>query len=270
MRRTFVLLAMAGAILVALGGCAIFGSPDADILTFDISGLVGTATIDTAARTITATVEPMSLAGVAPTVTVSSKAELTAQPALVDGQAVTYVVKAENTKEVTWTVTVTVEYGISFTYDSTHVVLTKGIIHSTNSTTNTQLGNGVPLTTLGSSGAASQVYAFLEPYDYAHPSNSGLTIAMLQLAWAGAPAAGTYDQTKAAFQYQVGSPALSLAAGPQLSTSVLSVELSAYGAVGADAVGTFSGTVVNSADATLHPLTGGFLKVIRIANGLLG
>jgi hypothetical protein len=265
--KRIAVLALAVAALVGLGSCALFKSGDAAILTFVFDGLVGSATIDADAGTITATVEPMDLSAATPEVTVSEKAELTQHPALVDGEAVTYVVTAENGSTAEWTVTVTVQYGMSFSLDGTKVVLTAGIVNSADATLNEQYGNGVPLAALNGGDTLGAV-ALAEQLDMADPPAAGAgTEASLMFAWAaGDPGPGTFDGTTAAFNYMT-TDYLAAAGAFTATPTTLVAEITALGAVGGDVVGTFSGTVVDTNDAT-PALTDGFLKARRVADDL--
>jgi len=262
--KRIAVLALALAALVGLGSCALFKSGDAVILTFVLDGLVGSATIDADAGTITATVEPMDLSAATPEVTVSEKAELTQHPALVEGEAVTYVVTAENGSTAEWTVTVTVQYGMSFSLDGTKVVLTAGIVNSADATLNEQYGNGVPLVTLNG-GNTLRAAALAEELDMADPPAATSTMALLMCGWeTGDPGPGTFDETTASFGYMT-TDYLAAAGASTATSTTLVAEITALGAVGGDVVGTFSGTAIDTNDAT-PALTDGFLKARRVAD----
>lgn len=270
MIKRLVLLALSCALTLSLGGCFLFYSSDADIVTFVLSGLVaGTLTLDADARTVTATVEPMDISGLVPTVTVSDGAELTTQPALADGQPVTYVVTAENGDTASWTVTVTVQYGISYTQDGTRVVLTSGAVNGGSSgPTTADLGNDVPWVSEYSLGSGAVLVANTTTWDFAvspYPPDSDW--GYVQWQWTTAET-GSFDETVATF---ASGPAGAQSFGAGSGTGgTFDLTVTAYGAIGEDAVGTFSGTIIDLSDDTEHSLTDGFFKVIRIVDGLFG
>ena len=263
-------------ILVLFTGCdfisQLLASSEANIVSFSMDGIVGTASIDPVNHTVVVTAEPMDVSTVTPTVTVSESATLQTAT-LVDGQAATFRVTAEDGTVVTWLVTVNVQYGASFTYasDPTHVVLTAGIIDSVDSSNNTAMGNGVPLGLLssGGSGDAGYAYAMRENYDWGTAESDPAEYVMLMFADA---ASGSYNGTESYFGYyryvDGGSGDVALysdstdANGFQLAVSL-------FGAVGGDIVGTFSGTAYDATE-TAHAITNGFFKVRRIADDAIG
>ena len=150
--------------VIAITGCSLFGSAEAAIISFSVEGIVGTAEIDPVTHSVTVTVEPMDISSIDPVITVSEKALLTEPESIEDGVAATYTVTAENGDVVEWTVTVNVQYGISFVLDGTKVIFTHGFKDSSDSAANAAEGNGVPgIAVLSES---SESYVFEEVYDW--------------------------------------------------------------------------------------------------------
>jgi hypothetical protein len=255
--------------LASLGGCGLlnglFGSGEAAIVAFTMDGLVGGAVIDPAARTVTATVEPMLVSGLTPTVTVSEEATLSTRPTLVDGEAVTYVVTAENGDEVPWTVTLTVQRGISFTYGSTKVVLTGGVVDSDDPENNAAWGAGVPPASYYPDPGGTQGFVFDKPFEH----GSLLVGEFARLVWFGEAATGVIDDVSAYFDYTVyGDPGVAISEVVSAATLPLTVTVLQFGAVGGDIVGTLTGTVVSSSSGEV-PLTAGFFKLLRVPDNLM-
>ena len=106
--------------------------------------IVGTPEIDTANKTVAVTIVPMDISGFTPAVTVSEKATITPPSSIQDGVPAEYTVKAEDGTEVKWTVTVTVQYGITFSIDGTVTTLTGGFKNSGDTDEDEAYGSGVP------------------------------------------------------------------------------------------------------------------------------
>ena len=238
---------------------SVFGSDEAEILTFDIDGIVGKAEIDSENKTVDLTVEPMDISGVEPIVTVSENATITTEK-LVDGQAVILEVTAENGDVVSWEVTVNVQHGISFTYKSvtTKVVFTAGAIDSEDSDNNDLVGDGVPSGNVRY-GSSTGVFAFEEEYDTSGdylPSHIGLFFFGLD----------TGDYTTLFYYILEGNKPFFIAVDDEISSSI-----SKYGKVGGNIIGTFSGTGAEKyidwmPSGKEHEITDGFFKVRRIEN----
>jgi hypothetical protein len=232
------------------------------IESFSITGIVGDAEIDPEAKTVTATVQPMDLTVVEPTVGVSEGATVTSAT-LVDGESATFKVTGEDGTVVNWSVTVYVQRGISFTYESTptQVVLTESFTDSADENHNTAIGNGVPLAIYGTSYEEAQVYALKNEID--------VQTEPTEYEWASLyipNETGTYDSTEVIFGYlkesENDSEDLSLSAD-ETDAESFEVVVESFGDVGDNVVGTFSGTAEDPDNAS-HTITGGFFKVLRL------
>lgn len=151
--------------VVALSGCSLFGSDEASIVSFDVDGIVGSADVDPVNLTVTVTVEPMDISSIEPEITVSEKALITEPSSIQDGVPATYIVTAENGDVVEWTVTVNVQYGVSFLLDGIKIILTGGWEYSDDATWNSYMGAGVPGIDVDSGQSLGYVYE--ERYDLA-------------------------------------------------------------------------------------------------------
>lgn len=252
----------------SLAGCFLFESADADIVAFVLDGVIdGTLTIDAATHTLSVAVEPMDVAAAVPVVTVSEGATLTGQPPLADGEAVTYVVTAENGDAVPWTVTVRVREGMAFTLDGDRVVLMHGYT-SSDPSENEALGDGVPFLSAGASQAT--VYAGAEAFDYTVPASPDVDNVSLYLDYNGSLQVGLFDETMLRWTYYVASSGTSYIINGDMLVGVVSLNLVHLGAEGETAIGDFEGTAVDDVDIADHAVTQGFFKMRRLADGLFG
>ena len=225
------------------------GSDEAEILSFTMDGMVGTATIDSDKKTVALTVEPMDISSMEPEVTVSAGATLTTTN-LVDGQAVFFKVIAENGAMVPWRIFIDVQYGISFTYakNSQRVVLTNGVINSLDADDNLRVGDGLP-----SGSYASEIYgtvAFAAEEDF----DIGLMSIPESYSVIQFEGSGTNEHNSVLWIYTVEKGFLSYS---------ISQDILRYDEAGGVVVGTFSGTATNP-NNTKYAITDGFFKVLRL------
>jgi len=239
-------------------GCQLFQSGEAQIVSFSLSGIVGEAEIDPEAKTVTAAVEPVDLSGLEPSVGVSEGASVT-PAALVDGEAVTFKITAEDGTVEEWKVTVNVQRGLSFTYASTptHVVLTNGFVDEMDEIHNAALGDGAPFVSY----YPLEELVFVYVLDDIHDLNSNPSeVEYSQFAFPGA--AGTYDSTEVFLWYIRYSDTEDFSfSSDDTDADSFSFTVSSYGEVGEDIIGTFSGTAVNG---ETHTITDGFFKLRRL------
>jgi len=244
--------------VITLGGCtlfnSIFGSTSASIVAFSMDGIVGNAVLDAAQRTVKVTVQPMDISTVTPSVTVSTGATYTSSP-LEDGTAVPFTVISQQGASQVWNVTVNVESGISFTYDSTHKVLTSGYEDLNAVYTPAQVGNGQPVAYWDGSDSYEDAYTALKqiPWD-------DTTQEMASVGFTG-QASGSYDEsTGAYFEYFEPVSALDL-----MDNTTFNIEVSRYGQTGEIFEGTFSGSTIDRASVS-HPVTNGFFKGLMMSD----
>ena len=226
--------------------------------TFDIDGIVGKAEIDSENKTVDVTVEPMDISSVEPDVKVSEGAMVTTET-LVDGQAVTFDVTAENGTIVSWEVTAKVQHGISFTYKSdSKVVLTAGVIDSTDPDTNELVGDGVPYGYRYESGYYSYIYAMKKENEY---NESWKHYA--RLYFIGSDTVDLNEFSAQLYYYRDGALYLT----NYYYYLPFNLSITKYGKVGGSIQGIFSGTV-RTYDGTykFHELSDGFFKVRRLEN----
>jgi hypothetical protein len=260
MKHKVLVLALVVSIAGVLSGCnffmTLFGSRDADITSFTFDGMIGTASINLDDHTVTATIEPMDISTVQPTVKVSKNALLETQP-LKDGEAVPFVVTAENGEQVSWKIKVTVSYGISFTYSYTNKVSFKhGVIDSSSAATTTLYGDDVPLGAYYASAHVSWIAANESTYDYYTETGNPGSAVRMQIP---DNTTGTYNV--ASFWFVD----VSEGADMQLGTSPLTATVQQYGSVGEAISGTFSGPVMDLSRGLVQ-IDSGFFKVKRIPN----
>ena len=141
---------------------------DASIKGVTSDCIVGDPVIDPDAKTVIVTVEPMDIAFFEPEFTLSDGAEITPPDNIADGEPAVFTVTSSNGTVVEWTVTVNVQYGVSFIIDGTKTILLGGYKHSTDSAFNTSCGNGVPGVMIDHD--RSIVIALEEVYDWATTS----------------------------------------------------------------------------------------------------
>ena len=259
MRMKALLLSMA--IVVALGGCnlwnQLFGSSSATITSFTIDGIVGTATVDLTAHTVVATVEPLDISAIAPTVTVSAGATLTTAP-LQDGVPATFTVTAQNGTATSWQVTVNVEYGTSFTVDgTTKVVMTHGYVDPSLTYSADLIGNDQAV------GYTYSTTTYVDSFAADQQVHGGGPLGHTYLDFGGT-SVGSYTESNASFNYDDGTGnVLNIDSNTSLSSGTFSVN--EYGtAFGQTIQGSFIGTASDGSNT--HSVTKGFFKVLTVDN----
>ncbi len=232
-------------------------SSEADIVSLVSPYIVGEPQIDSENRTISLTVEPMDLSLFKPVFSLSEGAVLTSPASIEDGIPADFQVTAEKGNTAVWTVTVTVEYGISFTIGGEKIVLTGGMMHSGDEAINIALGEGIPGIVKGTEESESapvlektydQATNHDEPaWDYCHLAIKGTSMEAVE---------GSLDYT----QYE----------NRQEYRFSLSLDVDLFGELGGDCILRFTGTEIDpemiqiKSEAT-KSLTEGFakLKVIQ-------
>lgn len=254
-------LVLSLAIVAALTGCdlwnSIFGSSGASITSFTIDGIVGTATVDATQHTVVATVEPMDISALTPTVTVSAGATLTTAP-VQDGVPVTFTVTAQNGTVTSWQVTVNVEYGTSFTVDgTTKVVMTHGYVDPSQTYSASLIGNDPPV------GYTYSTTTYIDSFAADQQVQGGGPIGHTYLDFGGT-SVGSYTEANADFNYDDGAGnVLNIGFNTPSSSGTFSVN--EYGtAFGQTIEGSFSGTASDGSNT--HSVTKGFLKVLTVDN----
>ncbi|MDC7227543.1 MAG: hypothetical protein PQJ61_12330 [Spirochaetales bacterium] len=153
---SFIIL-LSGALLFYSCGDTGAGDSLATLITgYSEENIVGDVIIDKEAKTITVEVLPLDLSDFDPAITVSEGAVLDEPLSIQDGVPASYTVTAEDGTVSVWSVTVTVQYGMRFTYADTEYVFTGGV---TDDTYNTEVGAGVPAITIDGSGQAGESIA---------------------------------------------------------------------------------------------------------------
>ena len=187
---------------------------------------------------------------------------------LVDGEPAVFKVTDQNGNVADWTVTVNVQRGISFTYESTptRVVVTKGFVDSADGTHNAAIGDGTPLGIANTSYDEVQVYALKDVVD--------VQVSPTEYEWCTLyipDAAGTYDSTEVYYGYTKESDDnaedISLSSDETVAGS-FEVIVTSFGAVGENIIGTFSGTAKTPEDMA-HTITDGFFKVLRLEDDVV-
>ena len=252
MKKSVIILLTIFVILVTFSSCdlmtSIFGSSEAAITAFTEAGIIGEPEIDVENATITLTVEPMDLSTFDPEITISESAVLTEPESISDGVAATYTVTAENGDIVEWSVTVTVQYGVSFLVDGTKVVLTSGFEDSTDATTNAIVGNGVP--GIDADSGYSYSYTLEEVYDLG-TSMSEPAFDYFAMDIDG-DTTGTYNNGDAYlmfYDYSVGSS----------TEYIADMVVTEFGAVDGVFRATYTGT-----DGASSSITNGFAKLLVV------
>lgn len=256
---TAALVVVAG---FALSGCTLlrsfFGSSDAQIVSFNIQGIVGQAVIDPNAHTVTVTVEPIDVSAVAPQIGVSSGASIDS-PTLVDGQPVVFHVTAENGTTTDWAVTVSAEYGMSFTIDGIPVVLKHGYSDSGDPSNNAAVGNDIPP---GDFEYGDEFYltAGDPTWDYATYTGNE---SYLELTFYGLTT-GSYTENDVDVAYQDANQTYfeSPTSNPGEGVHMI---VKALGNIGSPILGIFAGKVEDDNFGT-HVVANGFFKVLRLAD----
>ena len=250
-------IAAAGLLVIAVfTGCefldAFMESDENDILTFLMDGIVGSASINPGARTVTLEVEPMDISTVQPAVTVSQNATYVPQT-LRDGIPVTFIVTAEDGSQATWTITVNVQHGVSFEVDGTRYVFTEGYVDNTYTYTPDEIGNGVPPAYWSNVDMVTYVDAFAQPKQIPWDQTDEYT-------YIGFPSTttGEYVSPGAFFQWEDQAAGESFGSVP----SQFTVNVTSYGGLGETVTGTFSGQV--SDGVSQHELVEGFFKGVLL------
>ena len=232
-------------------------STEAEIVSLASPYIVGEPRIDSENRTVSLTVEPMDLSLFDPVFSLSEGAVLTSPASLEDGVPAEFTVTAEKGNTVLWTVTVTVEYGISFTLGGERIVLTGGMMDSGDEETNADLGEGIPGIVKGTENSESapvlektydQDTNHEEPaWDYCHFVIKGTSTEAVE---------GSLDY----YQYE----------NRQESRFSLSLDIDLFGELGGDCILRFTEAeivpdVIQVKSETTQSLTEGFakLKVIK-------
>ena len=143
MKKAIYLL-LAAAAVVIFAGCA--SSENSIIsISFDGVGIVEESlVIDETTRTVSAIIEPVDISTIKPIFELSSNAVI-GDVSLVDGDDCTCTVTAEDGTTSEWTVTVTVQPGVSFIYDGAFESFACGVLDSSDSDASEAYGDGVPL-----------------------------------------------------------------------------------------------------------------------------
>jgi hypothetical protein len=178
--------------------------------------------------------------------------------ALEDGIAVPFTVKSQQGADVTWNVTVNVQPGISFTYDSTRVVLTAGYEDQNAAYTPAQVGNGQPVGYYdGLSFTYADAYAAIKQIPWDDTTQEMASVGMI------GQSTGTYSADQDVyFEYFEPNSALNL-----LANTGMTIAVTTYGAPGGYFEGTFSGAAGDNAQTpALHPITNGFFKGLVVAD----
>ncbi|TVQ17489.1 MAG: hypothetical protein EA382_18785 [Spirochaetaceae bacterium] len=137
-------IAVAALVAVAIAACQFGVSSDASIVSFSLDGITVDASIDPDARTVVVSAPPVDLSKISASIAVSSGADLDSVPTFVDGVPTPVTVIAEDGTEITWTVTVNLQLGVSFKLDGEWVFLLAGFVNTENAEENEDLGNGEP------------------------------------------------------------------------------------------------------------------------------
>ncbi len=151
MKNIIVFVLLIITLLTAFSGCTsdteepgINLSSEAAILSYASDYIIGEAIIDSVNKKIYVTVKPMDLANFNPVITISDKAVITPPDSIEDGTESIYRITAENGIIAEWKVTITVQYGITFTMDENTVTLTGGYENSVDPINDATLGSGIP------------------------------------------------------------------------------------------------------------------------------
>jgi hypothetical protein len=259
----FVLCVLAATLSLTscLGGWWKTRSSDAEVLSFAAIGQVGSALIDSAALSISITLEPMDAAAAAVSMTISEGAAGDA-PVLVDGTPLPFTLTAEDGTERIWTVTATVQYGTAFTVNGIKRVLTEGY---------SDIPEHLPIISIRN-GSYTAFYAFEIPTESSAIMPTGsdtLMIYFIDLP----PFDGDFDVSQPSFAYYesydtANPPVLGnpwFYAGPSsLGTTITVLGISGGTDHGSIVRGSFSGTVErwNNDDPSgeFFTLSGGYFK----------
>jgi len=234
-----------------------------DITGFTMPGIIGSAVIDATNNTVTATVQPMDISAVTPTVTVPQGATVT-MSALKDGVAVPYTVTSKDGNAVTWNVTVTVSFGIVFNYGLYQVMYTHGVVDSSSATNTVTYGSDTPGGVYVSTSSGSQLWAMKDTYDiYAMAGQQPPAYVMLIVP--GNAQTGTFNSANSVFTYQDTSGSINVQTYASLSFTITVVK---FGAVGGSIIGSFYGLVQDSSGPGQHQISGGFFKMKRLADDI--
>lgn len=264
--RRFLLPVVIAAVL-ALSGCdwvlSLFGSEEAAIVTFSFEGIEGTASIDPEARAVEIEIIPIDLSTVTPVVEVSEGAMLGELPAFVDGEPATIEVTAENGEVVEWTVTVTLQLGLSFLLNGERVVLQGGYTNSGSQAEADELYNGQPPGSVDSFDSALGVSVPDEVIDWG-AEESAFHLMELYLS---SSAVGSYTYGTGDFSlYYYLDADRNFVDEIWFVQESGEVSVTGTGAVGGIITGTFGAGGVNEMDSGPLAITNGFFKVRRIAD----
>ncbi len=246
--------------LSALAGCDTADgtslSSEAVILDYASDYLAEAPVIDVPNRTVTVTVQPMDLSGFAPIITLSGNARLTVPAAIEDGVPATYTVTAENGSSAEWTVTVNVQYGISYNLGGTRVVHTGCVIDTNDENQDTSPGDEVPGIFEGRGRYIAYIYErTFEPQNYTSLDSLDFDYSNLSLSEV---TTDTYTGTLGYSDYSEST----------YSYFDIDSNIKTFESIGGDMIMTFTGEESMDKSVTraeLIKVTGGFAKLKVIA-----
>ncbi len=243
---------IAALVAVALASCQFFGSSDASIVSFSLDGITVDASIDPDARTVVVSAPPVDLSKIPATIAVSTGAELEAIPTFVDGVPTTVTVIAEDGTEVTWTVTVNLQLGVSFKLDGEWVFYLHGVTDSSSDEAAEDWGNGAPhASVVTGEGSTLVFFATTELIDFV--ADSALPD-FIQL-WIDGTTVGTYADGTAYGDLRVSDD--------YWWTNEGTAVLERIDTVGGTVVVRFAFDLVNDSDQSAT-VADGFAKLLRI------
>jgi hypothetical protein len=252
--RKFNPLILLCLLIVTISGCA---SSENSIISMSLDGAVITEApvIDETTRTIFVTVEPVDLSTITPTFELSANAEI-GTLTLEDGQPCTCTVIAADGTASEWTITVTVEPGISFISDEIRKTFRGGVVDSADSINNEAYGNGVPSLSVCTTGQSGDMgLGFSEYYDLASDENNEVEILSLNLT-------NSSEQLISGFHWIVSSTSG--------FNGTINVEKTHTGDIGDWVIGTFFGSANGYVDGEMSGdiirIDDGFFKLLRIAD----
>ncbi len=268
MRKQVMLVLMIISMLALFSGCdvftSMFGSSEAVILDYASDYIIGDPVIDIEARTLEVTVKPIDLSDFEPEITVSELAVLSVPDSIEDGVAAEYTVTAENGDAVTWTVTVTVAYGIRYLFDGTEVTLLYGFSDSRDTDDNEAWGEGVPGIEVDSVNEDCEGYIFEKEYDWGEQSSAP--------QWDYSE----LDVDKISTGYSYGSLSFNDYSEESSYQFTLNMNIEEFGSLGDDFIAVFDGEGVivedlrSVARAVAMQLTEGYAKLKIVERGSPG
>jgi hypothetical protein len=234
------------------------GLQEGSIKSFELPGLIGEVTIDIDNQTVVATVEPMDLSSITPTVTVKEGATLTTAQ-LVDSEPVVFSVTLDNGTVEEWTVTVTVSGGVVYYRNGTKISLNKGFIHSNDASLNTRYGNDYPAGNYisGINPQTNELVITRESYDwFSRPSDFEFVEINFPNPWVG-ESSNNFE-----VYHGIVSGSSFVLYGTDATKSFI---IDSYGIVGGFITGSFSGI---GTEWGVGPctFTNGYFKVVRVEN----